>query len=62
MNFETYMTTINSLLLLNYNMEVQDLPDEPFMDYYDDGLTCTEVVKIMRDRNLEVSNFLKTLI
>ena len=56
MDFKTYMATINRLLLLNYNMEVQDFPDEPFIDYYDDGLTCDEVVDIMgnKNRNLEV--------
>ena len=51
MNFETYMATINRLILSSCNMEVQDFPDEPFMDYYDDGLTCAEVVEIMENRN-----------
>ena len=50
------MSTINHILISDYVMDVQDFPDEPFMDYYDDGLSCGEVVDIMmdRNRNLEV--------
>jgi hypothetical protein len=56
MDFDTYMSTINNILISDYMTDIQDFPDEPFMDYYDDGLTCGEVVDIMmdRNRNLEV--------
>ena len=53
-SFETWIQYINYLLFSRHGFSIQDLPDEPFMDYYDDGLTHDEVTDIIINRNLEL--------
>ena len=50
--FESWMESINNLLLATHGVEVSDMPDEPFRDYYDDNLTHEEVVTIMVEDNI----------
>jgi hypothetical protein len=57
MSFETWMDYINYLLFVRHGFEIKDLPDEPFMDYYDDGMTHDEVVDIMVNRNIELEMY-----
>jgi len=47
MTFESFMKTVNALLFADTGFVISDLPDEPFYDYYDDGLIPKEVVEIM---------------
>ena len=51
MNFNKWLATVNALLFAEIRLQIPDLPDEPFRDYYDDGLEAREVVAIMIDRN-----------
>jgi hypothetical protein len=51
MNFTKWLATVNALLFAEIRLQIPDLPDEPFRDYYDDGLEAQEVVAIMIDRN-----------
>ena len=51
MNFNKWLATVNALLFAEIRLQIPDLPDEPFRDYYDDGLEAQEVVAIMIDRN-----------
>lgn len=48
-NFDMWMSNINALLFANHGFTLEDLPDEPFRDYHDEGLSVKEVVKIMMD-------------
>jgi hypothetical protein len=45
--FEEWLNTINEILMDTHGVEVCDLADEPFVDYYDDGLEPRDVVDIM---------------
>jgi len=47
--FEEWLNTINVILMDAHGVEVIDLADEPFVDYYDDGLEPQDVVDIMVD-------------
>ncbi len=47
MKFETWFNTINNILYSECGLHIQDFPDQPYTDYYDDGLTCQEVVDVM---------------
>ncbi|HTQ10398.1 MAG TPA: hypothetical protein VMI31_10030 [Fimbriimonadaceae bacterium] len=42
MSFERWMQEVNELCLGEYLMSIYDLPDMPFRDAYDDGLTPQE--------------------
>jgi len=57
MAFENWMKNINARLFSDYGCTIGDLPDEPFRDYYDEGLTPKNVVEIMKDRNIELEMF-----
>ena len=48
-SFNSWMKSINTILLNKTGFEISDLPDEPFRDFYDDGLLPIEVVNIMVD-------------
>ena len=52
MNFNKWLATVNALLFADIRLQIPDLPDEPFRDYYDDGLEPQEVVAIMIDHNV----------
>ena len=54
MAFESWMSNVNALLFADTGFVIPDLPDEPFRDYYDDGLFPKDVVEIMITRNLEL--------
>jgi hypothetical protein len=45
--FEEWLDTINAILMDAHGVEIADLADEPFVDYYDDGLEPHDVVDIM---------------
>ncbi len=45
--FENWMNQINNNLVTQYEVRISDLPDEPFWDFFEDGLEHQEVVKIM---------------
>ena len=45
--FEEWMDSINTILWDTHRVVVSDLPDEPFVDYYEDSLTPQDVVDIM---------------
>ncbi len=45
--FENWMNQINNNLVTQYEVRISDLPDEPFWDFFEDGLEPQEVVKIM---------------
>ena len=45
--FESFMQIVNALLYADTGFVISDLPDEPFYDYYDDGLEPKDVVEIM---------------
>jgi hypothetical protein len=45
--FYVWMSNINALLFSDHGFVVEDLPDEPFRDYYEDRLTPSDVVDIM---------------
>lgn len=51
MNFNKWLATVNAVLFSEIRLQIPDLPDEPFRDYYDDGLEPKEVVEIMIERN-----------
>ena len=51
MNFTKWLAAVNANLFAEIRLQIPDLPDEPFRDYYDDGLEPQEVVAIMIDRN-----------
>ena len=57
MAFKNWLENINALLFADYGFVIEDLPDEPFRDYYDEGLTPKNVVEIMADRNIEIEMF-----
>jgi hypothetical protein len=48
-SFNSWMKSINTILFNKTGFEISDLPDEPFRDFYDDGLVPSEVVNIMVD-------------
>jgi len=48
-HFDIWISTINDLLVDNHGFILEDLPDEPFRDYHDEGLSPKDVVKIMMD-------------
>lgn len=50
--FEAWLDSINTILFETHGVEVEDLADEPFMDYYDDGLEPRDVVDIMLESAL----------
>ena len=50
--FEEWMASINTILMNTYELEVGDLPDQPFIDYHEDGLEPQAVVDIMLDDEL----------
>jgi hypothetical protein len=41
------MNQINNNLVTQYEVRISDLPDEPFWDFFEDGLEPQEVVNIM---------------
>lgn len=45
--FEDWLNTINVILMDAHGVEIADLADEPFVDFYEDGLEPHEVVNIM---------------
>jgi len=45
--FEQWMRAINDILMETYQVEVGDLPDQPFVDYHEEGLEPQDVVDIM---------------
>ena len=45
--FERWMRDINTILMETYQVEVGDLPDQPFVDYHEEGLEPQDVVNIM---------------
>jgi len=47
MTFEQWMRAINTILMNTHQVEIGDLPDQPFVDYHEDGLEPQDVVKIM---------------
>jgi hypothetical protein len=51
MNFTKWLSVVNTNLFAEIKLQIPDLPDEPFRDYYDDGLEPHEVVDIMIIRN-----------
>jgi hypothetical protein len=42
MNFETWMKEVDELCRSEFIMSIYDLPDMPFRDAYDDGLSPGE--------------------
>ena len=42
--FESWMSSINSILFDTHGVNVGDLPDEPFMDYFEEGLGPCDVM------------------
>jgi hypothetical protein len=49
--FEEWMVSINTILTNTYELEVSDLPDQPFIDYHEEGLEPQAVIDIMLDDN-----------
>lgn len=47
MTFETWLSHVNKLLLSEYGVEIEDLPDDLYRDTYDDGLTPKDMVAIL---------------
>jgi hypothetical protein len=45
--FEEWLDTVNAILMDVHGVEISDLADEPFVDYYEDGLEPRDVVDIM---------------
>jgi hypothetical protein len=45
--FERWMRAINDILMETYQVEIGDLPDQPFVDYHEEGLEPQDVVNIM---------------
>ena len=45
------MSNVNDILLDETGFMIPDLPDEPFYDYFDEGMIPSDVVKIMISRN-----------
>jgi hypothetical protein len=52
MNFNTWLSHINTALYAKHGFDIGDLPDEPFYDYYEDNLTPDQVVGIMIQNNM----------
>lgn len=40
LHFYNYLRQINKFIYANINMHIHDLPDEPYRDMYDDGITA----------------------
>ena len=45
--FNEWMDSINTILWNTHEVEVGDLPDQPFVDYHEEGYTPRDVVDIM---------------
>jgi hypothetical protein len=45
--FERWMRAINTILVETHQVEIGDLPDQPFVDYHEEGLEPQDVVNIM---------------
>ena len=45
--FDQWMESINTILMETHQIEVGDLPDQPFVDYHEEGLEPQDVVNIM---------------
>jgi hypothetical protein len=46
-SFNEWMDSINTILWNTHEVEVGDLPDQPFVDYHEEGLEPQDVVDIM---------------
>lgn len=47
--FAAWLEKIDARLIRLYGLGVLDLPDQCYRDHYDDGLTASEVIQIMRE-------------
>ena len=45
--FEMWLGSINTILMDTHQIQIGDLPDQPFIDFYDEGLDPHDVVDIM---------------
>jgi hypothetical protein len=45
--FDEWMDFINTILVNTHNVEIGDMSDQPFMDYYEEGYEPQDVVDIM---------------
>jgi hypothetical protein len=45
--FEQWMNAINTLLVDTHGVQVGDVPDQPFVDLYEEGLEPQDVVSII---------------
>jgi hypothetical protein len=53
MTFTNWIAQIDEILFAKWEVRLSDLPDESFMDYYDERLSPEEVVNIMIEHNIE---------
>jgi len=58
MSFESWIRDINALLFKSNGYSIESLPDEPFQDYYHDGLLPNDVVEIMLAQQIYIEEVL----
>jgi len=61
MNFTSWIEKIDEILFAKWEVRLTDLPDESFMDYYDERLSPEEVINIMIEHNIECPDMFQIL-
>lgn len=61
MNFTNWIAKIDEILFAKWEVRLADLPDESFMDYYDERLSPEEVINIMIEHNIECPDMFQIL-
>jgi hypothetical protein len=61
MNFTNWIAKIDEILFAKWEVRLTDLPDESFMDYYDERLSPEEVINIMIEHNIECPDMFQIL-
>lgn len=47
--FEEWLKQVNAILLREFGLSSEDLPDQLYADMYEDGLTAQECVEAVRE-------------
>ncbi len=50
-DFIRWINTVESLVYKRFNMNLLDLPDEAYMDFFESKLTPNEVFQIIKENN-----------
>jgi len=52
--FNQWLAQVNALLYDKYGVNIGDLPDEPFQDFFMEGIEPVTMVDTMRRNNIEI--------